>query len=75
MILYAVALALAAASGIRLPNLGSIRMGCHASDDFLDAMVAAVGAACWAQDEDRFHHPRPDELAAARLEGWIYVPL
>ena len=66
--------ALAAASGIRLPNPGSIRMGCHASDDFLDAVVAAVGAACWAQDEDRFHHPGPDELAAARLEGWIYVP-
>ena len=66
--------ALAAASGIRLPDMASVRMGCHASDDFLDAVVAAVGAACWAQDEDRFHHPRPDELAAARLEGWIYVP-
>ena len=66
--------ALAAASGIGLPNLGSVRMGCHASDDFLDAVVAAVGAACWAQRSDRFRHPRPSELALARLEGWIYVP-
>ena len=66
--------ALAAASGIGLPNLGAVRMGCHASDDFLDAVVAAVGAACWAQRSDRFRHPRPAELALARLEGWIYVP-
>ena len=66
--------ALAAASGIRLPNLGSARMGCHASDDFLDAVVAAVGAARWAQGSDCFRHPRPAELALARLEGWIYVP-
>ena len=66
--------ALAAASGIRLPNLGTVRMGCHASDDFLDAVVAAVGAACWVQCSDRFRHPRPAEMALARLEGWIYVP-
>ena len=65
---------LAAASGIPLPNLDSVRMGCHASDDFLDAVVAAVGAACWARGGDRFRHPRADELALARLEGWIYVP-
>ena len=66
--------ALATASGIRLPNLESVRMGCHASDDFLDAVIAAVGAACWVQDSERFRHPQPDELALARLEGWIYVP-
>ena len=65
---------LAAASGIRLPNLDSVRMGCHASDDFLDAVAAAVGAACWVKDKNRFRHPRPDELVMARLEGWIYVP-
>ena len=35
--------ALAVASGIGLPNLASVRMGCHASDDFLDAVAAAVG--------------------------------
>ena len=65
---------LATASGIPLPNLDTVRMGCHAHDDFLDAVVAAVGAACWARDTDRFRHPQPDELALARLEGWIYVP-
>ena len=66
--------ALAAASGIPLPNLEAIRMGCHASDDFLDAVIAAVDVACWAKDKDRFRHPQPDELELARLEGWIYVP-
>ena len=65
---------LAAASGLALPTLESLRMGCHASDDFLDAVVAAVGAACWARDRNRFRHPRADELALARLEGWIYAP-
>ena len=65
---------LARASGIPLPDLDAIRMGCHASDDFLDAVVAAVGAACWAQGTNRFRQPQPDELALARLEGWIYVP-
>ena len=66
--------ALAAASGVPLPNLNAVRMGCHASDDFLDAVVAAVGAACWARDDGCFRHPRPHELALARMEGWIYVP-
>ena len=66
--------ALADASGVPLPDLDSVRMGCHAHDDFLDAVVAAVGAARWAQGSGRFRHPRPHELALARLEGWIYVP-
>ena len=66
--------ALATASGVPLPNLDSVRMGCRASDDFLDAVVAAVGAARWAQGGERFRHPQPDELALARLEGWIHVP-
>ena len=56
---------LARASGIPLPDLDAIRMGCHASDDFLDAVVAAVGAACWAQGTNRFRQPQPDELALA----------
>ena len=66
--------ALAGASGIPLPNLDSVRMGCHASDDFLDSVVAAVGAACWAKGREHFRHPKSDELSLARLEGWIYVP-
>ena len=64
---------LAAASGIELPNLDSFRIGCHASDDYLDSVIAAIGAACWARDRRRFRHPESDELALARLEGWIYV--
>ncbi len=65
---------LAEASGVGLPNLGRVRMACRANDDCLDAVVAAVGAAAWAMDSSRFHHPERDELADAELEGWIYVP-
>ena len=65
---------LADASGIGLPNLDRARMACRANDDCLDAVVAAVGAAAWASDGSRFHHPDEDELADAELEGWIYVP-
>ena len=67
--------ALSKASAIALPDLDAVRMGCHASDDFLDAVVAATGAACWVRDRARFRHPQPDELALARLEGWIHVPI
>ena len=65
---------LAEASGVDLPNLDRVRMACRANDDCLDAVVAAVGAAAWAKDASRFHHPNSDELADAELEGWIYVP-
>ena len=65
---------LAAKSGIALPTLGRVRMGCRANDDCLDAMVAAVAASAWAQNPARFHHPNADELATAKLEGWIYAP-
>ena len=65
---------LAAASGIAIPNLGSVRPDCMSNDDCLDSVVAAVGAAMWAQDRARFRHPAPNELDDARLEGWIYVP-
>ena len=62
------------ASGVALPNLDSVRDDCLANDDCLDSVVAAVGAAMWAQHPSRFHHPADDELADAKLEGWIYVP-
>ena len=65
---------LAEASGVGLPNLDRVRMACRANDDCLDAVVAAVGAAAWAVDASRFHHPDDDEMADAMLEGWIYVP-
>ena len=66
--------ALAEASQVDLPNLDRVRMACRANDDCLDAVVASVGAAAWARDPSRFHHPNRDELPDAALEGWIYVP-
>lgn len=65
---------LSAASSISLPDLGSVRADCLANDDCLDSVVAAVGAAMWAQDSASFRHPSADELPDAKLEGWIYVP-
>ena len=67
------AICLAAASRIHLPNLHSFLMGCHAGDDFLDSVVAAVGAACRARSRDRFQYPQSDEPALARLDGRISV--
>jgi len=61
-------------SRIRLPNLEAVSEDCIANDDCLDSVVAAVGAAMWAQNPDRFRHPADDELPDAQLEGWIYVP-
>ena len=65
---------LPARAGIALPQLDSVRADCLENDDCLDSVVAAVGAAMWAQDSARFRHPADDELPAALLEGWIYVP-
>ena len=66
--------ALQDSSGVELPNLSNFREECIASDDCLDAVVAAVAAASWSQNHSAFRHPGDDELTAARLEGWIYVP-
>lgn len=65
---------LAAKSGVCIANLSDVQDDCRGSDDCLDAVVAAVGAAAWALDPARFHHPTEDELPDAQLEGWIYVP-
>ena len=65
---------LSSASGAALLRLGSVREDCLSNDDCLDSVVAAVGAAMWAKGSSRFRHPLPDELPAAKLEGWIYVP-
>lgn len=61
-------------SGVELPNLSNFREECVANDDCLDAVVAAVAAASWSQNQSAFQHPSDDEFAAAELEGWIYVP-
>ena len=65
---------LSATSGVGLSDLKTVRMDCLANDDCLDSVIAAVGAAMWAQNPDRFHHPSGPEIPGARLEGWIYVP-
>lgn len=45
--------------------------------DALDAVVAAITAAMWHKDEERFH--RPEDVAdidweTVMLEGWLYAP-
>ncbi len=61
-----------AKSDVLLPNLSAVEMGCRASHDCLDSVIAAVAAAAWAQDPDRFRRPNADKLPQACLEGWIY---
>lgn len=61
-------------AGVALPNLSELREECVRNDDCLDSVVAAVAAARWEQNADKFRHPNRDELPAAKLEGWIYVP-
>ena len=66
-------------SGLTLKNLADIRDKCINNHDRLDSLVAAIGAANWALNEQRFLKPRDsllqtEELNAARLEGWIYAP-
>ena len=61
-------------SCIALPNLSDLREDCIANDNCLDAVVAAVAAASWAQDAAQFRQPSVDELPAAKIEGWIYAP-
>ena len=58
---------LAKAAGVELPNLKDFRNGCRANDDCLDAIVAAVGAAMWAQDYTRFRRPSADQKPDAGL--------
>ena len=60
-------------SGLVLPNLSELRDDCVASDDCLDAVVAAVAAARWVQNLNYFRHASADEMDMARLEGWIYA--
>ena len=78
-------------SGMTIPNLALFRDYCMGSDDCLDSVVAAVAACLWSKDQALFRRPQdgpgdatkrggtpsPDEneLATARLEGWLYAPV
>ncbi len=82
---------LEARSGITIPNLARFRDHCMGSDDCLDSVVAAVAACLWSKDPNQFRLPQdgpggatrrggtpnPDEneLATARLEGWLFAPV
>ena len=61
---------------LQLRNLDENRDLCHASDDCLDSMVAAIAAALWCRSSDAFRRPEdePDLLPDANLEGCIYAP-
>ena len=66
-------------SGVLLKDVDQFREEYVKDDDYLDSLVAAVGAARWAMNKSEFLHPRESispkqEIQAARLEGWIYAP-
>ena len=74
-----------------MPNLAQFRDCCMKNDDCLDSVVAAASACLWSKDQTLFRRPQdgpgdattrggepdPDgnELATARLEGWLYAPV
>ncbi len=78
-------------SGVAISNLAQFRDYCMKNDDCLDSVVAAVAACLWSKDQSLFRQPQdgpgdattrggePDpnenELATARLEGWLYAPV
>ena len=77
-------------SGVTLSNLDRFNDCCIGNDDCLDSVVAAVAACLWSRDPDLFRlpqdgpgsvtrrggtpDPKSNELALARLEGWLYAP-
>ena len=60
---------------VNLP--GDVYVSCIGNDDALDAVVAAITAALWAEFPAGFRHPpQPDHpgYQTALLEGWLYAP-
>lgn len=55
-----------------LPHL--LTLTCRANDDALDAVIAAITAALWHENQGIFRHPAGQELQTAQLEGWLYAP-
>lgn len=82
---------LATRSSITVTNLHQFNDQCIGSDDCLDSVVAAVAACLWVKDRTLFRLPQngpgdatvrggtpgpgENELATARLEGWLYAPV
>ena len=64
--------------GLNLAGLPyALTQTCRANDDALDAVVAAITAALWAEFPAGFRHPpqpgHPD-YQTTLLEGWLYAP-
>ncbi len=56
---------------------GDVYDRCLNDDDALDSVVAAITAALWAIDRERFINPPEQDhpnYAQVRLEGWLYIP-
>lgn len=78
-------------SGVKIPNLAWFDDRCIGNDDCLDSVVASVAACLWSLNHALFRLPQDgpgdpttrggtpqsdgNELAAARLEGWLYAPV
>ncbi len=65
------------AAGLQVSMPSSAHGQCLASHDALDSVVAAVTAALWNRDPEAFQRPdpeQPEEMKAAKLEGWLYAP-
>lgn len=60
---------------VRLPEV--VSEICLVNDDALDSVVAAITAALWVIDRERFIMP-PEQghpnYAQVMLEGWLYIP-
>lgn len=62
---------------VQVEDLSHLRDKCKSNDDALDAVVAAIAAALWHIDKNRF--PKPPEKCQpdydrVQLEGWLYTP-
>lgn len=62
---------------VRFSHKPDLYQTCRANDDALDSVVAAITAAMWHKDEERFHSPEDVagiDWETVMLEGWLYAP-
>ena len=63
---------LPAASGVGLASAERFEETALTNHDCLDSVVAAVGAALWHSNQNRFRCQPDDSDEVAKLEGWLY---